>query len=52
MASVPARAWLAHRRLQAVTDCVVAAADRDHVDRDRLADLASQHHWEDSPSQA
>lgn len=32
--------------LRAVTDCVVAAASRDQVDRDSLASLAGQHHRE------
>ena len=34
--------------LIAATDCVVAAASRDQVDRDSLASLAGQHDREDS----
>ena len=44
------RALLEHGRrtatLTAVTDCVVAVAGRDQVDRDSLASLAGQHHRE------
>jgi CRP-like cAMP-binding protein len=35
--------------LRAVTDCVVAVAGRDQVDRDRLAELAAPRHREDLP---
>jgi len=35
--------------LRAVTDCVVAVAGRDQVDRDRLAELAAPRHREDIP---
>jgi len=35
--------------LRAVTDCVVAVAGRDQVDRDRLAELAAPRDREDRP---
>lgn len=35
--------------LRTVTDCVVAVAGRDQVDRDRLAELAAPRHREDIP---
>ena len=52
--SAPARSWgsalLEHGRrtatLTAVTDCLVATAGHDQVDRDSLASLAGQHHRE------
>jgi Cyclic nucleotide-binding domain len=51
-AVVGERAMLEHSRrtatLRAVTDCVVAAAARDQIDRDSLASLAEGHHREDS----
>ena len=40
---------LVGRALRAVTDCVVAVAGRDQVDRDRLAELATPRHREDIP---
>ncbi len=50
----PGRSWgsalLEHGRrtatLTAVTDCLVAAVGRDHLDRDSLASLAGQHYRE------
>jgi hypothetical protein len=51
-AIVGERALLEHGRrtatLRAVTDCVVAIAAKDQVDRDSLARLAEQHHREDA----
>jgi len=53
-AVVGERAVLEHGRrtatLRAVTDCVVAVAARDQIDRDSLASLAEGHHREDAES--
>ena len=37
--------------LRAVTDCVIATAPKDQIDRDSLAGLAEQHHREDPRTQ-
>jgi hypothetical protein len=37
--------------LRAVTNCVIAAAAKNHIDRDRLASLAEHHHREDAVAQ-
>ena len=51
-AVVGERALLEHGRrtatLRAVTDCVVATAAKDQIDRDSLESLAGMHHREDS----
>ncbi len=51
-AVVGERAVLEHGRrtatLRAVTDCVIAVAAKDQIDRDSLASLAELHHREDS----
>ena len=50
-AIVGERALLEHGRrtatLRAVTNCVIATAAKDQIDRDSLASLAEQHHRED-----
>ena len=37
--------------LRAATNCVIAIAAKNHIDRDRLASLAEHHHWEDEYAQ-
>ena len=53
-AVVGERALLEHGRrtatLRAVTDCVIATAAKDQINRDRLADLTELHHREDTTS--
>jgi hypothetical protein len=55
-AVVGEHAVLAHGRrtatLRAVTNCVIATAARDQIDRDSLASLAERHHREATDSQA
>ena len=37
--------------LRAATDCVIATAAKNHIDRDKLASLAERHHREDAGAQ-